>query len=149
MSTAGLGVRFDFEGSLELARRLWQLADHLDQFASTRLALAQAALADWLGPFGTQFGDRVDTELSDASTGSNLMRAVAESWAQSWAKAMNQQNRVFFAREVCRIQDSRSNFESVVGGIFGHDDLPAEPSPVSPPTAPSFYPTGSFVRYSQ
>jgi hypothetical protein len=145
--SAAQDVRFDFDGSLQLARRLWQLADQVDQFTSTRVALANDALAEWLGPFGTQFGERITTEYNDLGTGSRQLRTDATGWATCWAQAINEQNRRLRSREVQRVENDRSTLDSVVGFITGHDDLPPEPPEYSPPTPPSFNPTGTFVRY--
>jgi hypothetical protein len=145
--SAAADVRFDYVGSLQLARRLWTLAGDVDTIRSRRVSLAEAALTDWLGQYGTQFAERINSENTQASTIATELRTAAEQWAIRWAEAMNEQNNINYAREVERIKDDRSGWDNFVGGVFGHDDLPPEPPAIDVPTSPSFYATGSLTRY--
>ena len=144
---AASDVRFDFEGSLQLARRLVGLADEIDTLMAARVAGAEDALATWLGRFATEFAERVNTESSDIATISADLRVSAEGWALAWKDSMDEQNRRLYAREVDRVESSRSGWDSFWGGIVGHDDLPDQPPPVPVPTGPGYYATASFVRY--
>lgn len=145
--TAAADVRFDYVASLQLARRLWTLAGDLDTIRGRRVSLAESALTDWLGAYGTQFGERIGSEDVQAATIANELRTAAEQWAIRWAEAMNEQNNINYAREVERIKDDRSGWDNFVGGMFGHDDLPPEPPSIDVPSAPSFYATGTLTRY--
>lgn len=145
--SAASDVRFDFGGSLDLARRLWGLADSLDTLANDRALRAREALVGWEGRFGIEFGERVTVDVTDLQRVALDLRGAAQGWAASWATAMNEQNRRRFAREVTRIEGDRSLVDNVVGFFAGHDDLPPEPREVSVPQAPSFAATGSFVHY--
>ncbi len=140
-------VRFDYVASLQLARRLWALADDVDAIRNQRVALGQTALSDWLGVYGTQFADRINSEDVQAATIANEMRAAAEQWGIRWAEAMNEQNSINHARETERVKDDRSGWDNFTGFFGGHDDLPPTPGAVPPPTAPSFLPTGTLTRY--
>lgn len=138
-------VRFDYEGSLALARRLWDLADRLDTLGVARNRWGIEALVEWEGRLGDQFADRIDSETSGCARLSADLREAANQWAQAWADALNQQNRRLYARAVHRIRDDRGIVDSIIGGLFGHDDLPPEPSLRSTPIAPAFLPTGGFA----
>lgn len=140
-------VRFDYDGSLALARRLWQFADRLDTLSGVRHRWAAEALVEWEGRFGTEFAGRVDTEFSDGGRISADLRGAAVGWAQAWANALNQQNRRLYARAVHRTKNDRSFGDKVGGFIFGHDDLPPEPFVRATPTAPYFPATGGFAIY--
>ena len=145
--TAAADVRFDYVGSLQLARRLWSLASDVDTIRGRRVSLAEAALTDWLGAYGTQFAERINSEDVQASTIANELRTAAEQWAIRWAEAMNEQNNINHARETERVKDERSGWDNFVGGMFGHDDLPPSPPSIDVPSAPSFHATGTLTRY--
>lgn len=140
-------VRFDWSGSLRVARRLWALADQVESTASSRMSHADDALVDWLGEYGIQFAQRVNDELTGAAAVVAGLRDGANAWAFQWKSAMDEQNRRLHAREEQRIKDDRNRFERFVGGLFGHDDGPPKPSEAAVPAPPSFSPTRGFVRY--
>ena len=144
---AGPDVRFDFEGSLALARRLWELADQIETQMDARVLLASDALSTWLGAYGTDFAGRIDTEFADIAGIAGQLRAGAYGWAANWKAAMDQQNRVLYARRVKQVESDRSLLDKGIGFFAGHDDLPPEPEPAATPAAPGFRPTRSFVRY--
>jgi len=112
-----------------------------------RLTDAEHALATWLGQFGDEFVGRLDTESGDIAAISADLRVSADAWALAWKDAMDEQNRRLYAREVDRVESSRSGWDNFWGGIVGHDDLPSVPSPVAVPAGPGYYATASFVRY--
>lgn len=140
-------VRFDYDGSLRLARDLWVLADEVDAVALDRRDAAHDAVVDWLGPTRDHFVVRVDTEVGDLHRIAADLRTSALAWAQAWADALNLQNRRLHARACAVVQRERSTLDEVVGGLFGHDDLPATPYTRPTPAAPLFAPTGTFARY--
>jgi len=145
--SAAADVRFDYVASLQLARRLWALGNEVDELMTNRVGLASEALADWLGVYGTQFAERVDTESMQASAIAGQLRAAAAQWAARCAEAMNEQNNINFAREVKRVEDDRNIVEDIWGGIVGHNDLPPDPPTIDVPSAPNFHATGSLTRY--
>lgn len=147
MSGAAADVRFDFDGSLRLARRLWVFSAQIDTMMGERVRLAGGALDTWLGRYGEEFAGRIETESVDSTRIAGELRSAAQAWGVCWASAMNEQNRILYAREVKRVEDRRSNWDSFWGGFTGHDDLPPMPNEMAPPTAPWFAATGSFVRY--
>jgi hypothetical protein len=140
-------VRFDYDGSLDLARRLWQFADRLDTLGGARHRWARDALVDWEGRFGIEFADRIETEAGDLGRISADLRRTALGWAQAWANALNQQNRRLHARAVERTRQQRSGWDKAMGWAFGHDDLPPDPYRRATPAAPHFAATGGFAIY--
>ena len=140
-------VRFDFEGSLALARRLWHLADGLEELAAGRRAEAEATLTGFTGSHAEQFATRIGNEVYGLSVAAEGARWAASAWAQAWADAINEQNRRLFATECDRIRARRDLVDSVTGFFTGHDDLPRQPALLDVPSPPHFPPTGSFVRY--
>lgn len=146
LSTAS-DVRFDYEASLQLARRLYALGDEVDQLMTNRETLSETALKDWLGPYGTEFSGRIDSEGTQARSIATQLREGARQWAVRWAEAMNEQNSILLAREIKRVEDSRSGWDNFMGGMFGHDDLPSAPPTLDVPSAPNFFATGSLTRY--
>ncbi len=148
MGWSGAGDRrFDWDGSLRVARRLWALADSLDGLMGTRIDAAGEALVDWLGAYGEEFRGRIETEASSAATVSDGLRQGAQAWAFQWCDAMNEQNRRLHARAEQQAKDDRNIVEDVWGGIFGHDDLPPAPEPATVPQPPGFWPTRGFARF--
>ena len=143
---AGKDVQFDWDGSLELARKLWAYADDLATAKSTRSGQADTALTKWEGPYGDQFKTRKANEQSSMTSIIAGLRQEAEGWAQAWKMAMDQQNRVLRARAVNEHQDSKNIFEKGWDKLTGDDDLPPEPTPVPLPTAPGFAKTADFYR---
>jgi hypothetical protein len=140
---AAQDIQFDFEGSLVLARQLRAMAEDAHSMMSNRGRLAQDALNTWLGPHGVDFAERVTAEGRQIDGFSADLRRAADGWAICWKEAMDEQRRIDHARECERIRSSRSLLDSVVGGIFGHDDLPPPPRPVGIPEGPAYLPTAS------
>ena len=144
--SAGADVKFDWYGSLSLARQLWAFADDLETAATTRFADVEGALKSWLGAYADQFITRANDEQTSLDTMIANLRLDATNWAKAWQLAMDQQNRVLFARKTREVEESRSGWDSFWGGLTGHDDLPPEPEPVPLPTEPSFAATAGFYR---
>jgi hypothetical protein len=145
--SAGADVRFDWEGSLALARRLWAFADQLDELRTSRRAAAESALAAWHGEFADTFAAAVGQEVADLALGAARLRDGAHDWAAAWTAAIDQQNRVVFARACDRVRSGRSWLDTIGGWLRGHDDLPAEPAPRRVPQPPNFVPERGFAVY--
>jgi hypothetical protein len=143
-------VSFDFSGSLELARVLWNLADLIVSAQSTRSVAAEAALRQWEGRFGTEFSIRVSDEKDRTVAIAVGLRTEAHGWAESWAKAMNEQNRRNRAARVAEVRLQRSFWERNLGDrIFGDDsESQVRALPYSSvPQAPNFAPTQTEVSF--
>lgn len=148
MTWNGAGdLRFDWDGSLRIARGLWALADQIESLQSKRVTEAGEALVDWLGAFAVEFVERINTEVGSTTALARGLREGANAWAYQWKEAMDEQNRRRHAREERRVKDDRSWMDRNVWSLNGHDDLPPSPQPAAVPQAPSFQPTRGFVRY--
>lgn len=147
---AGGRVAFDWDGSLELARKLWSLADDLTHEDAGRETQFDTAKAKWEGAYGKQFVQRRSTERSSRSNVVAGLRDDARAWAKAWAQAMDQQNKNNRAAEVERISDDRGMIEKGWDKTFGSDDSDDKvpmPDSVPVPTPPGFAPTATEVTY--
>src|SRR6188472_931146 len=99
---AGGRVKFDFEGSLELARQLWALAADVETADAGRQKDFDVAKAKWSGAYGDEFATRRDAELSSRVNVARGLRRDANAWAAAWATALEQQNKNNRAAEVER-----------------------------------------------
>lgn len=137
-------VQFDWDGSLDLARKLWSYADDLTSAKSSRNTDADTALQSWQGPYGDQFRSRKSDEQTSLGSVTTGLRSEAQQWAQAWKLAMDQQNRVLRARAVDKHNSSKSFFDKVGDFFGGDDDIPPEPTPVPLPQPPGFPMTAGF-----
>lgn len=148
--TAGGRIAFDFEGSLQLARQLWQLAESLETEDAGRETQFDTAKAKWEGKYGTQFvGRRADERTSRTNVASGL-RTDAREWARAWARAMDQQNKNNRAAEVERVREDRGMLEKGWDATFGEDDSDDQvpmPEAVPVPQPPGFAPTAEEITY--
>ena len=133
-------VRFDFEGSLRLARQLWAYADDLEHGKAERRAEALAALRSWRGPFGDQFRERTADEQTSLASLVAALRTEADQWASAWKAATDEQNRRLYARRVEEIKAERSALEKF-GDFFTGFDYPPAPPPVPKPGPAGFHAT--------
>ena len=143
---AGKDVQFDWDGSLDLARKLWAFADDLSTAKPSRHADAETALKEWRGTYGEDFKTRADDEQTSLQSVITGLRGEAKQWAQAWKLAMDQQNRVLRARAVDEHNDDKGVFDKVGDFFTGDDDIPPEPTPVPLPAPPSFPKTADFYR---
>ena len=134
--TAGGRVDFDFDGSLQLAKNLWQLADDLSTENTGRGTEGETALAKWEGPFSTQFGERRTAESDSYRNVFEGLRDDARSWATAWVEAMHQQNKNNRAAKVEEVRDNRSWGESAWDSTFGEDDSDEQVGEADRPSTP-------------
>lgn len=147
---AGGRVAFDWDGSLELARKLWALADDLTHEDAGRENQYDTAKAKWEGKYGEQFADRRTTERASRTNVVAGLRDDARAWAKAWAQAMDQQNKNNRAAEVERVSDDRGLIEKGIDATVGEDnsdDKVPMPEAVPVPTPPGFAPTATEVTY--
>lgn len=137
-------VRFDFDGSLRLARGLWGFAEELEAAKGARRSEVVATLRTWLGPYGDQFRDRASDEQTSLASLVAGLRTDADQWAQAWKQAMDEQNRRLWARRVDRMKAERSNLEKL-GDFFTGFDYPDAPPPVPKPGPGMFYATAGLT----
>jgi hypothetical protein len=143
-------VVFDFDGSLELARQLWSLADDIVTEHGLRETDFTTANAKWEGPYGVEFeGRRADERTSKANVVEGL-RDDARAWAQAWAAALDQQNKNNRAAEVTRVRNDRNLFEVGWDNTFGEDDSDSQVAAVpdvTVPIPPRFQATATETTY--
>lgn len=131
-------VVFDFEGALNLARRLWAFADELESATSDRFTGAETALTSWLGAYADEFVERMNTEQNQLTQLVGLLRHDADQWASAWKDAKDEQNRRLWARQVDQMKADRNVFDHI-GDFFTGFDYPPDPVPVPKPTPSGFY----------
>lgn len=143
-------VRFDFDGSLTLARKLWALADLIESAKASRAGHAAIARDSWRGKYAEDFALRVTDESTSFTRVIHGLREEACGWATCWKKAMDEQNRRNRARQVDATRAKRSWVERNIGDLFLGDDsdsqVPMPPS-VAVPQPPHFLPTQEEVTY--
>ena len=147
---SGGRVQFDFDGSLELARALWALADDLDTEDAGREGQYDTAVAKWEGRYAVDFAGRRDTERASRRNVVSGLKEDANLWAEAWARALHQQNKNNRVAEVERISDDRGGFTKLVDATIGEDDSDSKvPMPEYPPVPqpPGFAPTATEVTY--
>ena len=119
-------VVFNFDGALELARRLGALAEEVATAFSVYGAEADAAFAVWSGPHRDRAVDRVSKQRHSTTLTIRSLRSEADRWAQAWASAADDLRRERW----------------VVAATRGQDGPPlAAPAPVEVPHPPSYLPT--------
>lgn len=94
MSELSDDVVFDYDGALELARQLWQLADGWEAAFARRSAAAVAALAAAVGPAARDLAARPPVERRASEEAGRKLRQEATRWAQAWADAVNDRDRL-------------------------------------------------------
>ena len=144
-----MSVVFDFDGSLALARSLYDVAADLEGVSVGRRALAGSALADWRGVYADEFTGRMDHEQRSGAAVAVQLRAEADGWAEEWRKAMDQENWDRYAAAVNRAKWKKGLLDKIGDAFFGDDDLPKTPRPAARPSGPMFAPTRSFADYSK
>jgi hypothetical protein len=140
-------VQFDYAGALRLARRLWALADHVDQTMRSRQDLVAAARKDFTGTYSDQFAQRADEEVAGGPGVAQGLRRDAQVCAAVWKQAMDEENRHRYARHVDHLKKQRSVLETLWDDAFGYRGFPPDPDPVPLPQPPLFLPTADFLTY--
>ncbi|MCK9922696.1 hypothetical protein MXD61_12600 [Frankia sp. AgPm24] len=145
----GQHVVFDFDGALELARRLWGLADNVDTFRGKRDTAATTALRHWQGRYATDFRNSVTTEQGSDTNLSTAMRGDARTLASLWSQAMTEEAKVRYADHVTEKRRHRSFFHRVEDALLGadDDDYGSAPEPFAVPQPPTFMATGCLPVY--
>lgn len=146
MAGAGERIVFDFEGSLQLARMLWSLADDLRSEAAERERNATVASERWRGRYADDFGERMSTETSNRLEIAAQLRDDARNWAKAWQTALDQQNKINRINKVEEVSDSRNLVHKAWDATFGEDTSDSKVAPlpeVAVPTPPGFWPTAT------
>lgn len=142
-------VGFDFEGSLQLAKQLWDLADALSLSRESRMTATREGASGWIGKYADDFSNRVGTEHETANQIERLMREEAQAWADAWRQAMDEQNRRNRAAKVDAVRQQRGWGEKMVDVFVGDDseDQVTGFVPASTPQPPTFSPTMSEMSF--
>ena len=143
-------VRFDFEGSLVLARKLWALGDHLNRVRASRCAEADLAGNLWRGRYADEFRSRMGDEAISSENLAGALHDEAKGWATCWKRAMDEQNRRNRAKKVDAVRASRPWAERyILDAIVGDDsDRQVRAAPLAAvPQPPSFQATCTEKRY--
>lgn len=119
-----VGVRFDFDGALDLARVLSGLAGSWEAGFERRRESADQALAAWTGPAAAELAARMAFEAAASHDVVESLRAEASAWAGAWARATDEANRQRWLADL------------------GVGVVAPEPPPVPVPRGPSFAPVG-------
>lgn len=135
----GPDVNFDFQGALSLARQYHAMAGTISSYQSHRDSLAATALTDWQGVYAGQFTSRMKTSDGTAAELEAAVRSTAGLWAEAWAHAAWQQQRVEWARYCQKLDNQRSELTKIKDWFTG-DSTKFPPAPGQPPvpTAPDF-----------
>ena len=136
-------VNFAFDLALQAARDLYSLHTAVDTAQGTRSSAAAKARPDWSGHNRDLFETKVNTESSDSATISGSLVKLANLFAESWAKARGEQDRINTARYVKHQQDSENWAEKGADSLFGATDYGAPPSDPAVPSSPEYAPTRS------
>ncbi|MGB3736592.1 MAG: hypothetical protein WA964_16650, partial [Ilumatobacter sp.] len=110
----GPDVVFDYTGSLDVARRLWALADRLGTEMTARETARGEAEVGFVGKHAGQLVDRVAQERTDVDNAIIELRSAADTWALAWKDAIDQQNRNRYARAYTYSENNQ--------GLIGHLD---------------------------
>jgi hypothetical protein len=144
----GQHVLFDFAGALELARRLWGLADSVDSSKVTRNTAAGTALQHWEGKFADDFMTSMTAEWTSAVNLGAAMRGDALRLAALWAQAMLEEAKVRYADHVTLKKKQRDLLTQIGDALFGsHEDYGPEPGAFATPQPPTFDATGTLPVY--
>lgn len=144
----GEHVVFDFPGALELARRLWSLADGVDDSRVKRDAAAGVALRHWVGRYANDFRTSMTAEWTTEVNLAAAMRGDAQLLAALWAQAMLEEAKVRYADHVTTRKHKRSLLTQFHDAVFGSDEnYGPEPGPFATPQPPAFDATGQLPVY--
>ncbi|MEU4428067.1 hypothetical protein AB0F81_46215 [Actinoplanes sp. NPDC024001] len=126
-------VPFDWGAANRLAAELRASAAECEGQIPRRTAVANVAAAEWRGVYARQFAGRMRICGDDARRLAAAMRQAANQVDELSRLAREEQERREKAREWQRRQQEEGVFEQIGDFLFGEDDLPPVPDPVTPP----------------
>ena len=127
-------VPFAWSAAADLAAELRAAAAACESQVPRRTTLAQTAAAEWRGRYAREFDGRMRICTTDAQRLATAMRDAANQVDELARLAREEQNRREQAREWQRRQEEEDVLDKLGDFIFGEDDLPPIPDPVTPPT---------------
>ena len=139
-------IAFDYDGALTLARHLWAAAESIELLAHRRSFDAETSETWFLGPNANDFRILGLDEVRLADDAVAQLRRDAQTWAEAWAEAINEQNRMNYeaSRALWTNLGSPLTEQSPVGPSA---DRVEPPNAVAPPVGPHFAETGSLLWY--
>jgi uncharacterized protein YukE len=127
-------VPFAWSAATRLAGELRAAAATCEGQISRRTTIAGQAATEWRGLYARQFTDRMRICTGDAQRLATALRQAADQVDELARLAREEQDRREKARQWQREQDDESVLDKVGDFLFGEDDLPPIPDPVTPPT---------------
>ena len=127
-------VPFAWEAATRLATAFRSTADECESQVSRRSALADRAATEWRGRYAREFGDRMRICTDDAQRLAVALRRAADQVDELARLAREEQDRREAARRWQQEQAAEGVLEKGWEWLFGEDDLPPIPGPVTPPT---------------
>ena len=142
-------VEFDFDGSLRLARTLYDLSKWLEAALDERSGAADDGSAAWTGPYGDDFRVMAASDDDEARRLAASLHVAALDWAQAWADAVTEQNRRNRQRRIDELSGARGFGERTLDLMMG-DDSADQVGPVDfvpRPRSPDFWPTATLQTF--
>lgn len=127
-------VPFAWSAATRLAAQLRATAAECEGQIPGRIALADRAATEWRGRYARQFADRMRLCAGDARRLAEALRRAADQVDELSRLARAEQDRREKARQWQREQENEGLLEQLGDFIFGEDDLPPIPDPVTPPS---------------
>jgi uncharacterized protein YukE len=126
-------VPFDWAAAGRLATELRATASACEGQIPRRTAIAGRAQTEWRGRYAREFAGRMRICTGDAQRLATALRQAADQVDELSRLAREEQKRREAAREWQRQQEDESLLEQFGDFLFGEDDLPPVPDPVTPP----------------
>ena len=127
-------VPFAWSAATRLAAELRSSAYALEGQIPRRGAIAGQAATEWRGLYARQFAERMRICTGDAQRLATALRQAADQVDELAKLAREEQARREKARQWQQEQDDEGVLEKVGDFLFGEDDLPPIPDPITPPT---------------
>jgi uncharacterized protein YukE len=127
-------VPFAWEAATRLAADLRAAADECEGQIAGRSTVAGRAATEWRGLYARQFAGRMRVCTDDAGRLAGALRQAANQVDELARLAREEQDRREKARQWQQEQDDENFLEKGYEWLFGDDDQPPVPDPVTPPT---------------
>ena len=127
-------VPFAWSAATRLAAELRAAATACEGQIPRRNTIAGQAATEWRGLYARQFADRMRICTGDAQRLAVALRQAADQVDELARLAREEQDRREKARQWQAEQEDEGVLEKVGDFLFGEDDLPPIPDPVTPPT---------------
>ena len=144
----GVHSNFDFDGALDLARSMWDLAGTLEDVDGRRRTAGARALEHWQGRYADDAARSMGTATATAQGASRGFRGEAQLLAQRWADEWLKEANARFQDAVNAANSHRNVLESAWDWAFGSDQHTGQaPSRPPVPQPPAFAPTAALPTY--